>query len=95
MEHSRYRPEFDIEPAHKFSSGHRSQVEASETCGCFYCLATFPPTAIEEWVDEDDAGVGQTALCPRCGIDSVLGSKAGFPLTQEFLGAMKQHWFDR
>jgi hypothetical protein len=93
MEAARYRPEFDIVPAHGWSSGHRKQVEASDVCGCFYCLNTFPPTEIEEWVDEDKDGIGQTALCPKCGIDSVLGSKAGFPLTPEFLSAMKKHWF--
>jgi hypothetical protein len=58
-----------------------------------YCLATFPPAAIEEWIDEDGARVGQTALCPRCGIDSVIGSKAGFPLTKEFLTSLQKHWF--
>lgn len=43
------------------------QVTAAPACGCFYCLATFPGGEIHTWVDD-----GQTALCPRCGIDSVL-----------------------
>jgi hypothetical protein len=82
----------DVIAAHTASSCHRAQIEASEQCGCFYCLSTFPPTAIEEWVDERDER-GQTALCPRCGIDSVIGSKAGYPLTREFLKEMNRHWF--
>jgi len=36
-----------------------------------------------------------TALCPHCGVDSVIGSAAGFPLTDEFLKAMHQEWFDK
>lgn len=83
----------DYHRAHQYSSGHRQQIEASELCGCFYCLATFPPAVIEEWIDEVDERTGQTALCPRCGIDSVIGSKAGFPLTKEFLTSMQKHWF--
>jgi len=79
--------------AHKFSSCHRKQLEESALCGCFHCLATFLPTAIDEWVDEDEAGVGQTAMCPRCAIDSVIGSAAGFPVTREFLERMQRHWF--
>lgn len=40
-------------------------------------------------------GEGQkvTALCPRCGIDSVIGSPSGYPVTPEFLGRTREHWF--
>lgn len=79
--------------AHKHSSNHRDEVLASNQCGCFYCTAVFPPPEIEEWTDEDEKGVGQTALCPRCGIDSVIGSESGYPITVEFLREMQRHWF--
>lgn len=75
--------------AHNHSSGHRQELEASAVCGCFYCLATFAPSEIAEWVDEDD----QTALCPKCGIDSVIGSAAGYPIATEFLRRMRAYWF--
>ncbi|HSN91179.1 MAG TPA: hypothetical protein VLS93_08110 [Anaeromyxobacteraceae bacterium] len=83
----------DLETAHRRSSNHRAEVLSSESCGCFYCCSVFHPTEIEDWVDEDRAGAGQTALCPRCGIDSVIGSNAGIPLTQEFLSRTKAYWF--
>jgi hypothetical protein len=82
-----------IQAAHAHSSNHRAEIVASTRCGCFYCLATFPPGQIEEWVDEDRAGEGQTALCPVCGIDSVLGDRSGFPIEEPFLAAMHAHWF--
>ena len=74
--------------AHKHSSRHRRELEASESCGCFFCMALYAPSAIEEWVDEDD-----TALCPHCGIDSVIGSASGYPVTREFLERMHRQWF--
>ena len=37
------------------------------TCGCYYCLAFFPPRAIEDWAD-----TGSTAICPCCGVDSII-----------------------
>jgi hypothetical protein len=83
----------NLEIAHGASSRHREHVLQSETCGCFYCLERFPPTEITEWCDEDSASEGQTALCPRCGIDSVIGSASGLPITVEFLQAMKSRWF--
>jgi hypothetical protein len=74
--------------AHCHSSGHRAEVEASEVRGCFYSLARFSPTEIPIWVDED-----QTALCPKCGIDSVIGSASGYPVDLPFLQRMHDHWF--
>lgn len=75
--------------AHRASSRHRAAIEASELCGCFHCLATFLPTEIVRWIYDD------TALCPRCTVDSVIGSASGYPVTEEFLRRMREHWFDR
>jgi len=81
----------DYIKAHQFSSNHRPQIESSELCGCFYCLSIFKPTEVREWINEQQGG--ETAICPKCGIDSVIGSHAGFPITKEFLSAMSDYWF--
>jgi hypothetical protein len=84
----------DIIAAHKHSTRHRNEILASELCSCFFCLTIFPPREIVEWVDEDENDdVGQTALCPKCGIDSVIGSNSGYSIERPFLAEMKQHWF--
>lgn len=77
-----------LNDAHGHSSLHRAEVVASDACACFFCLQRFVPGEITDWVDD-----GETALCPRCGIDAVLGSACGFPLTPEFLRAMNDSWF--
>jgi len=89
-----------LHAAHSKSANHRADIEASLSCGCFYCRSTFEPSEIAEWVDwpddPDDAETvnrGQTALCPHCGVDAVLGSHSGFPITSEFLTAMHRYWF--
>jgi len=82
-----------VRDAHARSSKHRAEVQGSARCGCFHCCATFAPIEIAEWVDEDQSGLGQTALCPKCGIDSVLGDRSGFPVSSDFLASMKAHWF--
>lgn len=90
----------DCHQAHAHSANHRLELEASLLCGCFHCLSIFAPAAIDEWIDSppdapDDGAQddGTTALCPRCGIDSVIGSASGYPITVEFLGAMRRVWF--
>ncbi|WP_173391538.1 cytoplasmic protein [Rhodopirellula baltica] len=82
----------DLITAHKHSSNHRDEIVRSDTCGCFYCMAVFQASEITEWIDEVD-GVDTTAMCPSCGIDSVIGSAAGYPITADFLRAMHGHWF--
>ncbi len=91
-EGTRTIPSEVLERAHEHSSKHREEVLSSSQCGCFYCCNTFVPEAIAKWTDEVD-GVGQTALCPKCGIDSVIGSSSGFPVTHKFLSSMKERWF--
>lgn len=76
------------DPAHQHSIYHRDEIVRSERCGCFYCLRIFPPSEIEEWVDE-----GQTALCPYCGIDAVLGSASGIEISEDFLSQMRERYF--
>jgi hypothetical protein len=78
----------DLEGAHKHSIHNRAELERSSVCGCFYCLATFSPSEIEEWIDD-----GQTALCPQCPVDSVIGSASGYPVTRDFLMLMHDKWF--
>ncbi len=79
----------DVRGAHAHSSNHRAEVLASRTCGCFYCCSVFPPNEIAEWVDR-----GTTALCPRCGIDSIIGDRSGYDVSAPFLEKMKAYWFD-
>ena len=78
--------------AHKHCFQHRAELEANEICGYFYCLSTFPPAAIKEWIKRWIKG-GQTALCPNCSVDAVLGSASGLPITQKFLKLMHEQWF--
>lgn len=74
--------------AHRHCSINRPEIFSSKICGCFYCMKQFPPSSIIEWTDS-----GRTSICPMCGIDSVLGDFAGFPITTEFLNEMHVRWF--
>lgn len=77
------------EEAHKYSSNHKNSLKADKTCGCFYCLTIFNPNKITAWITDKDG----TAICPYCGIDSVIGESSGYPITLEFLKGMSEYWF--
>jgi hypothetical protein len=69
--------------AHEHAFRQREEQEHSDGCGCFYCFKTFSPSEVKTWVDDD-----KTAICPRCGMDSVIGSASGFPLIKVALRRM-------
>ncbi|XIH15175.1 hypothetical protein C1N83_20805 [Priestia aryabhattai] len=79
----------NFQRAHQFCKNNKENLVQDQICGCFYCLKMFDSMEIEEWIDTDD----DTAICPYCGIDSVIGYSSGFPITQEFLRGMKAYWF--
>lgn len=79
----------EIFDAHTHSPHHRDEILNSKLCGRFDCLETFKPTEVTEWLVD-----GTCALCPRCGIDSVIGDKSGYPITKESLAKVNKYWFD-
>jgi hypothetical protein len=92
-QHSSLPMDYPIETlkaAHRHCGRHRAEIERSEVCGCCYCRRTYPPTEIVRWIDRGEG----TALCPHCGIDSVIGSASPYPVSDAaFLAAMHARWF--
>jgi len=82
----------DFIKAHKHHN-YRQEILDSPICGCFYCLETFSPDKIFQWHGEDENGVEQIAICPKCSIDSVIGSASGYPIEHHFLMKMRSFWF--
>ena len=78
----------DVKAAHGLCTNNREALKNSVRCGCFYCKSIYDPKEIMDWVDG-----GKTALCSRCGIDSVIPETEKYPLTTAFLQKMHQYWF--
>ncbi|KAB2399835.1 cytoplasmic protein [Bacillus cereus] len=57
----------------------RKPLEKDNICGCFYYLKIIYSAGIREWWGDDD-----TAVCPYCGIDSII---------IEVLVLKSQRWF--
>jgi hypothetical protein len=81
-----------IKWAHKFCRNNRKSLFRSSDCGCFDCLEIFSPFKIEDWIDEDAAKIGQTARCPYCGVDSLIGDNDVAGINEEFLKEMNSAW---
>ena len=74
---------------------HRKQLLASQVAVCCYCFADFAdfadfaPDAIGDWCDGDEQG--QTAICPYCGVDAVVGFNG--PIDVAWVKAAHQRGF--
>jgi hypothetical protein len=77
-----------LESIHRFSHRHRPLVEQSKSAGCFHCGATFAPADVTTWIDD-----GETACCPKCGLDAVLPSAAPVFIDTHLLAALQKYWF--
>lgn len=78
----------NLKALHKQSIYNAGSLKSEHLCGCFHCMQTFKGSEVNEFTDR-----GQTILCPKCGIDSVLTESSGAPMTREFLEQMNAKWF--
>ena len=74
--------------ANEFSMKNKKQLEHSSICGCFGCLKIFDPSEITEYIPGED-----TAVCPYCGTDAILGDASGYQITEEFIKEMNEAHF--
>lgn len=88
--------------AYRYLSNNWAQIGSSRVCGCCNCMQVFGRDEIVAWsgldldrVDDPQAVDAQTALCPKCGSEAVIGDKSGYPVTVAFLTAMNEAWFQR
>jgi hypothetical protein len=71
--------------------GNRGEIEASKSAGCVSCCAEFSTKEVQEWQDEWTTPARQnrvkrwTAICPRCGEPTLVGSATGLLEDQAFL----------
>jgi len=86
----------DVVVAHRHCIRNRAELERSTTSGCFYCLEVYPTAEVWEWIRETQEDQERlTAMCPKCGIDAVIGDASGYLVTdRNFLERMRRHWFD-
>ena len=74
---------------HIYCTSNEVELSKSTFCGCFGCITIFKPNEINMWIKDK---MGRTAICPYCGIDSVLPDSK-VELSKEYLKKMNDYWF--
>ena len=75
---------------HTYSYSNKQDILSSNKCGCFFCNKIFDSKLISEPYINDIGG--ETAICPFCGVDSVLPDSK-IELSEELLEDMYHVWF--
>ena len=82
----------ELNAFYSHSIRNEESILKSDVCGCFHCISIFPLADIKlsEMVVEKDGF--KTAICPICGIDSVIGD-ASVEISAEILEALNGLYF--
>ena len=83
--------ELELEKAYKHSINNKTEIEKSDTCGCFHCKEIFAPSEIKEWIQDSK---DQTAQCPYCMVDAVIGNASEITISLQFLKEMHKKYFE-
>ena len=75
-----------IEQAMKFAISNKKAIQESPKAGCYYCKKTYKPSKVVEFLEHEEI-----ALCPKCGIDSVLPANSPYEPTNENLAELHQY----
>lgn len=77
-------PDPKLAAAAALTKHNRDSLKNDKTCGCTACLAIFDPAEITDWN-------GDTAVCPYCGSEAVIGEGSGCPITADTLAELNKY----
>lgn len=78
---------------HKYCTFNKELIKKSKKCYCFYCKSTIDvEDMLKPTVQYIDGG--KTALCPKCGIDSIIPDATGEEITDKVIDEMYEYWFE-
>ena len=72
----------EISKARAAIKHNRAALEASNECGCVYCLTIYESNGNFDWVDTDQPTDRWTALCQLCEEPFVIGDASGLSLVE-------------
>lgn len=77
---------------HRAHFENNDKITRVKRYGCYYCGKVYSRDKypIEQWVDD-----GQTAVCPKCGVNAVIPEIYDMNLTNRQMGQLKEQIFGK
>lgn len=83
-----YDKEAQLKKLHTYSSHNRNLIMLANRCYCFHCKTALDRHEIKEYADD-----GQTAICPKCGIDAIIPDSIEDSIDEKTISEMQEYWF--
>lgn len=83
-----YEEKMQLENLHTYSTNNRRFVAISDKCYCFYCRACVDHSEIVDYLKDE-----QTAVCPKCGIDSIIPDRIDETVDESIIAKLHAYWF--
>ncbi|MCH5180839.1 MAG: hypothetical protein J1F32_06475 [Erysipelotrichales bacterium] len=83
-----HEKEAQLEKLHAYSSNNKELIDRSNKCYCFHCKSELDSKDVHDYIDE-----GKTALCPKCGIDSIIPDSIDEEINEIIIVEMNNYWF--
>ena len=75
---------------HRSSFRNRCRLQAAGRIACFGCLGEFEAKQVREYVD-----AGETALCPDCGLDTLIAVHGADAADTALLRALNERYLQQ
>ncbi len=74
----------------KHTKDNEIDILRSKKCSCLFCRQSYDARKVSEWNNEEKR---ISAICPECGMDTVVGDASGFNLDHDTLKAINQAYY--
>jgi len=75
---------------HDHVTANKEEISKSGKCGCASCVRIFDASEVT-WFCKDSSG--ETAVCPYCYVDALIGDACGKPVTKSMLRKFNREMF--
>lgn len=86
MIHTTMDHDEEVRQAPRLAFNNKDRLEKATWCGCYQCLSIMTTNSVVMYTDN-----GTTALCPVCGVDSIIPEATD--KDKPLLMLMYEYWF--
>lgn len=79
-----------LEELIEHSTNNDLEILQSHKCSCLFCRHTVDAREVQDWVSDEH---GVSAICPECGMDTLIGDASGMSFTKEELREINMTYF--
>ncbi len=81
-----------LEQYKQHAANNEIEILRSHQCGCFFCCRIFDARKVSNWASEPNGDA--SALCPECGMPTVIGDASAVPLSEALLKEMNAYFYN-